>query len=74
MGSAGLWSEFEVVSGGEWSVPHVVTQVPSGDVMHLLPLWGSLASFSSFLELWDSEDRWVGTALASWELLGSGLW
>lgn len=40
MGSAGLWSEFEVVSGGEWSVPHVVTQAPSGDVMHLLPLWG----------------------------------
>lgn len=33
----------------------------------------SLVSFSRLLELWDSEDQWVGTALASWELLGLGL-
>lgn len=40
MGSAGLWSEFEVVSGGEWSVPRVVTQAPSRNVTRLLPFWG----------------------------------
>ena len=38
MGSAGLWSEFKVVSRGEWNVPYVVT--PSGDVMRLIPFWG----------------------------------
>lgn len=59
------------VSGGEWSIPHVVTQVPARDIMHLLPFWGlALFSFSSLFMLWESEGPWVDTALASWELIG----
>lgn len=51
------------VSGGEWSIPHVVTQVPARDIMHLLPFWGlALFSFSSFV-LWESEGPWVDTCL-----------